>query len=411
MEMTWNLESISKTTTQANEARAQAAWELLWQRTDLGFFSKDRVRCAIDEVKKNVLPSANGNLHIVGIGGSSLGSETLISLLPKSKKVFFHDNIDAVTFHIRLAQLNSSEIREDSWMLISKSGGTLESLAIYNFYRQYILENFNFDIQKKTYVITEKSKNPLFDWATEQSIPILEVPKDVGGRFSVFTPVGLAPMAWLGEDLNLISQAFDKGISSKSLVINIVAQFLQSFERQESITYFMSYSDRLSCWGKWLMQLWAESLGKKHNRLGELAGPASVPIFFRGATDQHSILQQLVDGNIKKFAMFFEVEESYRSSLVLKHDLFRSEKLVKGMTIGDLLKCEMQGTRESLTKSGVNNITLKTSHLDLGAVCELMIIFELVVGTLGEALNVNAFDQPGVESGKSIAVKLLRQSC
>lgn len=408
--MNWNIDLDKELNNKTDEARK--ALQKLLARKDIGFFNVENIKNAIDEVKQIIAPKLNGRLHVFGIGGSSLGAETLISLLPieKSSRVIFHDNIDCLSFKKKLSLLNSENIKNDDWMLISKSGGTLESLAQYNFLRQYVKKNFSYDIKQNTYVITEKKSNPLYDWAKNENVKTLSIPIDVGGRFSVFTPVGLAPIYWLGEDIDPILSSFKYALGLDELVVKLTSGIAVCFEEKIQITYFMSYADDLSYWGKWISQLWAESLGKSKSRSNGVAPFASIPVYFRGATDQHSILQQIVEGAHKKMAIFFEIEESQKSDLILEEDIFKSGKLIAGMTLGDLLNYEMIGTRQSLQDNGIKTIKLSCLKLDVCSVSVLMLVFELVIGALGELMDINAFDQPGVEQGKAIAVKLLRQS-
>lgn len=256
-------------------------------------------------------------------------------------------------------------------------------------------------------VITENKKSPLGDFADQYKIPRLEVPLDVGGRFSVLTPVGMFPAAFMGLNLSKIREGAAKALQSKDSIAELSTQSEQSFQREEWITVFWSYSDALKEFGFWIQQLWAESLAKAEDRAGKKAMRASTPLPCVGPTDQHSILQQIADGAKDKFVVFLRHEGSENAGELIPTTLFSCGDLMAGKKLGDLLKAEAIATQMGLSEKKVSNLTMmipKITELELGY---LFMYFELLVATIGERLNINTFNQPGVELGKIIAKDLL----
>ena len=248
-------------------------------------------------------------------------------------------------------------------------------------------------------------------WARKEGVPSLEIPKDVGGRFSVLTPVGILPAAFYGLDVSALREGAAWALNQDDLIAQLTAQSLLSFKRDEWVTLFWAYADGLRDFGLWTQQLWAESLGKAKNRKGGEAPRASTPIPAIGSSDQHSILQQVMEGARDKFLWFLRVEASETNSteggVTLERNLFDCQALMNGKTMGDLFGAMASATQSALEKQGVQSLTLTTQELNERSIGALFMILELVIGALGEALDINAFDQPGVEAGKILARKIL----
>ena len=180
-----------------------------------------------------------------------------------------------------------------------------------------------------------------------------------------------------------------------------------SFDRAEWITMLWSYCDRLHSFGFWLQQLWAESLAKSLDREKQKAPRVSTPIPCVGSTDQHSILQQVMEGANDKFIFFFRVEESEETGPKLTRQLFRGQEIMRDKTMGTLFSAQADATRDALSQQKVLSLSLSTKNLNEASLGALFMIFQLVIGTLGEALNIDAYNQPGVEAGKIITKKSL----
>ncbi|UOE99769.1 glucose-6-phosphate isomerase [Bdellovibrio reynosensis] len=345
-------------------------------------------------------------LVIVGLGGSSLGNRVLAEVF-RAKNLFFIDNVDALEFETLIEELG--DLREVGWVFISKSGTTIESLCALEFIDQ-IYKQEGLTVASQSLVISEPKANTLTDWAKKNSLTICEIPVDVGGRFSILSPVGMMPAAYLGLDLEKIRVGAAMALQDTKLVSETMAQVAQSFKREEWITLLWFYNSRLKNFGSWFQQLWAESLGKKAGRDGGAATRASTPMWAVGASDQHSILQQVMEGAKDKFVMFMRVEESEMGSQKLAKSQFNETADLQGRTMGELLKAEALATQEALAENGISTMTLKTKVLDEQTLGYMFMFWELVVAGMGEYMKIDAFDQPGVELGKRLAKAKLKKA-
>ncbi|XGC81474.1 glucose-6-phosphate isomerase [Bdellovibrio bacteriovorus] len=345
-------------------------------------------------------------LVIVGLGGSSLGNRVLAEVF-RAKNLFFIDNVDALEFETLIEELG--DLREVGWVFISKSGTTIESLCALEFIDQ-IYKQEGLTVASQSLVISEPKANTLTDWAKKNSLTICEIPVDVGGRFSILSPVGMMPAAYLGLDLEKIRVGAAMALQDTKLVSETMAQVAQSFKREEWITLLWFYNSRLKNFGSWFQQLWAESLGKKVGRDGGAATRASTPMWAVGASDQHSILQQVMEGAKDKFVMFMRVEESEMGSQKLAKSQFKETADLEGRTMGELLKAEALATQEALAENGISTMTLKTKVLDEQTLGYMFMFWELVVAGMGEYMKIDAFDQPGVELGKRLAKAKLKKA-
>ncbi|WP_413569511.1 glucose-6-phosphate isomerase [Bdellovibrio sp. HCB117] len=345
-------------------------------------------------------------LVVVGLGGSSLGNRVLAEVF-RAKNMFFVDNVDALEFETLMEELG--DLKEVGWVFISKSGTTIESLCSLEFIDQmYKQENLN--LASQSVVISESKDNTLVQWAKKNDIPMCEIPVDVGGRFSVLSPVGMMPAAYLGLDLEKFRVGAMRALQDTALVTQTMAQVAQSYKREEWITLLWFYGSRLKNFGAWFQQLWAESLGKAHGRDGGPAARASTPMSAVGASDQHSILQQVMEGHRDKFVIFMRIEEAEAGSQRLKKAQFKETMDLEGRTMGELLRAEALATQEALTQNDVSTMTLKTKVLDEHTLGYMFMFWELVVAGLGEYLQIDAFNQPGVELGKRLAKEKLKKA-
>lgn len=410
-EIMWQLShSTLKESSPALET-ARRSLEALKARTDLGFMQlPDRTELWTSaEARGRELRKVAHHLAVFGMGGSSLGGRALLMALKKwntAHHVTFIDNADSDQYWKWMR--SQSDLSDAHWVIVSKSGNTVETLTMAELADQHLRGSGYKKLSASSTVISELEDNPLMRWAKRENVPALEIPKDVGGRFSVLTPAGLLPAAFYGIDLNALREGAAWALKQDELVSRLAAQTLMSFERQEWVTLFWAYSDALRDFGLWSQQLWAESLGKAVNRKGEKAPRASTPIPATGSSDQHSILQQVMEGARDKFLWFFRVGQSETDTPIIERNLFDSQQVMQGKSMGQLFGAMATGTRQALEKQGVQSLTLTTDRLDEKSMGALLMILELVVGTLGEALDINAFDQPGVELGKRLTREILQ---
>jgi glucose-6-phosphate isomerase len=345
------------------------------------------------------------HLVLCGIGGSSLGFESFQHLF-HFDQVIILDNVETSVIMHRLKGLSLDQL---GWVFISKSGGTIETLSTLDWMIEYYESN-QISWTNRIAVITESKSSSLHSFAIEHQLPRLDVPLNVGGRYSVFSPVGLFPLFFCGVSEAAIRQGIEAALNNKKFVADFVSAVLKSFERNEWITSFWLYSSKCPGLGRWISQLWAESLAKKLNRDGNQGLRVSTPLWMIGASDQHSLLQQWMDGARDKFVVFIKFNlpiETLSESNKISHPRFVETQSMKNKSLDQLLRVEADATQAALAKQGVNTIEICLSTDSIQDVAELKMLLMMSVGVLGEMLNLNAFDQPGVELGKQMAKQLL----
>ena len=295
----------------------------------------------------------------IGIGGSSLGPEMLVSALGKSEtKFIFINNIDPEEIHSQLKPLHGADLKDCLFYFVSKSGGTAETMAAMAIISQLFESRGIRPSEYKNYFVfaTDPVKSELLTLAREWDITTLEVPSDVGGRFSALTPVGFLPALFAGLDINqLIQGAKDAqaellSTDGKKNELIAAAEFLYELKTKKEIsqTVFMPYSSKLRNLSFWFTQLWAESLGKKKNKRGDVINVGFTPIVAYGATDQHSQVQLFMEGPNDKAYIMVEVEK-FAHDFPL-HSVLSTNNLQKlsGFKLSDLMKAEMEGTIKAL---------------------------------------------------------------
>ncbi|MES2857518.1 MAG: glucose-6-phosphate isomerase [Bdellovibrionota bacterium] len=405
----WKI-SHSTQTDSASLPKARKAVAALKARKDLGFLQlpERSEQWSSSETRGREIRKLSHCLVVLGMGGSSLGGKALLHALKKwetAHEVEFIDNVDSHRFWNWLR--SRKNIQDIHWVIVSKSGNTIETLTMAELVDQHLRGSGFKKLSAVCTVISENEDNPLTLWARKEGVPTLEIPKDVGGRFSVLTPVGLLPGAFYGLDLAMIKDGANWALKQDELVAQLTAQSLDSFSRKEWITQFWSYADGLKDFGFWTQQLWAESLAKASSRSGEKAPIVSTPMPAIGSSDQHSILQQVMEGSRDKFVWFFRIGESEASGPAIEKSLFECQELMHKKSMGQLFGAMASATRDALAKEGVNSLTLTAERLDERSIGALFMLLELVVGSLGEALDIDAFNQPGVELGKKLARQIL----
>ncbi|MBS1970291.1 MAG: glucose-6-phosphate isomerase [Bdellovibrionales bacterium] len=397
---------VSHPTQEAVLGKCREAYKKFLQRSEIGF-PKLPERSEL-WLKSERLGSAKAeefeSLVIVGLGGSSLGTR-VIQEVYHAKNVFFVDNVDAVEFENLLGDLQ--DLAKVCWAFVSKSGTTIESLCALEILDQ-VYNDKGLKLAKNSVVISETKESSLTKWARANGVSELEIPLDVGGRFSVLSAVGLMPAAFIGANLNEIRTGALRALKDEAAVTELMAQFVQSFARGEWISLMWSYNSRMKNFGLWFQQLWAESLGKAVTREGLQAPRVSTPMAAVGASDQHSILQQVMEGARDKFVFFQRFGDSEGGTLKVKKAQFPETQDLQNRTMGALLGVEAQSTQEALSHNGVSTMTLHYEKLDGESLGYQFMLWELVTAGLGEILGINAFDQPGVELGKVLAKKKLK---
>ncbi len=357
----------------------------------------ERTKIITDKFKKN-----KEKIIVLGTGGSNLGARALNNININTKvSLEFYDNVDPVNFEKNFENLNFDTT---GFLVISKSGSTPETLSQFScLYQKAIELNKVMNFFSNTLVITEFKKSPLYLIAKENNCLLLEHHKDVGGRYSIFTNVGLVPAIISG--LNI-----DELFSGVSEVINNIDlykpyDFGRYLTNQENLHFtnsvLMTYSDSLYFFGKWYLQLWAESIGKKNKGI--------TPIHSVGTTDQHSQLQLYLNGPRDKYFTFITTDHSNKG-LKINNQLFENTEIdyFKDKKMGDLMQAEQNATLETFK---INNFSFREIYMpvvdekNLGKLLSFSII-ETIASCM--YLNVNPFDQPAVEQGKKLTKNYLK---
>jgi len=354
-------------------------------------------------------------LVVLGIGGSALGTiaaqqalrTPYWNLLDKKARngwlrVFVFDNVDPRWAADLAAVL---DLKKTAFNVISKSGTTAESLAAYFIFRKAVETAVGPKKAPGHFVITtDAQKGYLRELADREHLVSFVVPANVGGRFSVLTPVGLVPLALSGLDLvDLLEGAkamrarCQGGALQKNPAAAYAAIQYLYYQKGVKLSVLMPYAQNLYSVADWYRQLWAESLGKRVDRSGRTVNAGPTPIKALGVTDQHSQAQLYMEGPYDKVITFLSVQDFGRKVTIPKVD---KNHYLGGRTLNDLLKAEEQGTRSALTKAQRPNLTVTVSDISETTVGELFFFFEMATAYMGELMNINAFDQPGVELAK-----------
>ena len=344
---------------------------------------------------------------ILGTGGSSLGGQAITALQESlSPRLHFLDNIDAHTFANTIQNVSPSQT---GVIAISKSGNTAETLM-------QLLTCI--DIWQDTplahhfLVVSEPGENAIREIATKFSLPTLDHPDDVGGRFSAFTVVGMLPAFIAGIDGHSLRQgARDVLANLQGATVHdcpaLVGALTQASLYRQGVnqSVLFTYCDRLQLLASWYCQLWAESIGKK-NSAGHPQG--TTPIKAAGATDQHSQLQLYLDGPRDKFFTVLTLTQQHALKSV-QTGFFQQPALttLHNKTMGQLMIAEQKATIDTLKLNNCPLRELKLEQLTPKSLGSLMMHFILETLAMAYLLEVNPFDQPAVEQGKKLALEYL----
>ena len=340
---------------------------------------------------------------IFGTGGSNLGAKALINILQGSEDnhIIFHDNIDPINFK---NSIDKVDLNRTGIIVISKSGLTPETLSQFaSLIEIFDQKNCLSTLYENCLIITEDNPSPLSKIAHTNKILLLKHENDIGGRYSIFSNVGIVPAIIAGLDVRKIhagAQAEIKQCSSNKFIK--LAQFFRYQKINASLTnsVIMTYSDSLFYFGKWYLQLWAESLGKDNKGI--------TAIHAVGTTDQHSQLQLYLDGPKDKFFTFITTNHSNKGLKLHAKTMQENEiNYLVNKTMGDLMQAEQQATIDTFKK---NNFYLR--EINLPEINEFSIgrlMTKSIMETIATCLyfDVNPFDQPAVEQGKILTKQYL----
>lgn len=365
---------------------------------------------AKDVHEQKIVPERSDGFFVVlviGIGGSALGAQFVCDALGRGDDpmvVRFIDNTDPDGIDRTLEELDET-LDQTLTIVISKSGDTKETrngmLEVAAAYRRaglcfakhaVAVSREGSSLHQRAVGEHWSATFPMWDW--------------VGGRTSMLSAVGLLPAALQGVDIDaLLSGARDCDVVTRSstLLANPAALLAAMWnyahtkhDRRNMV--ILPYRDRLSLFSRYLQQLVMESLGKERNRKGDIVHEGLTVYGTKGSTDQHSFVQQLGDGADDFFVTFIEVlRDRAEKSMMIEEDV----------TTGDYLHGFLHGTRAALYEKGRQSITITLDELNARSVGVLIALFERAVGYYAELIDVNAYDQPGVEAGKKAADRML----
>jgi glucose-6-phosphate isomerase len=342
-------------------------------------------------------------LVVLGTGGSTLNPQSMVCLAQPHygiyKNVYFLDSVDPYTVEAFIKQL---DLVNTAFLVTSKSGKTVETLAQFVTFLQ-ALETQHLDVGKHIYIISDPGKNPLREIGEQIGATIIDHSKQIGGRFATFTNVGLIPAVVAGTDIRKIRkharEAADLFLCENSIPVQGAALQYSFMQRGTGITVMMPYVDRLSAFAAWYRQIWSESLGKE--------GKGSTPIKAIGALDQHSQLQLYLDGPKDKFFNIITSDTQNKGPIISGKYLNNGTDFLKNKNVGDVNAALQKATAETLVNNKCPLRHIKISNLDEEGLSKIMVHFMLETIITANLLELNPFDQPAVEEGKTIARKIL----
>jgi glucose-6-phosphate isomerase len=360
---------------------------------------------------------------VLGIGGSALGPIALRTALRKPfwnqldagerdmrPRLHVLDNLDPVTI---TALLDRLKLERSLFIVTSKSGGTAETMAQYLVVREH-LDREKMAAKDHIVFVTDPGKGALRPLASAERIPALDIPANVGGRFSVLSPVGVLPAALIGIDTAKLlagaGEMADRCVSDEwrdnPAGVFATLQYLADAKAGKHIHVFMPYSDALRDMAAWFVQLWAESLGKQRRKDAKHVG--ATPLGALGATDQHSQVQLFMEGPADKTITFVSVPRRDKDVAIPKLHLNVPDlAYLGGHSLGEVLDIERRATAGALARRGRPNMTFQLDGVDAWHVGALIMLLEAATIYAGGMYDVNPLDQPGVELGKQFTYAML----
>jgi glucose-6-phosphate isomerase len=326
---------------------------------------------------------------------------------PDRPRLVILDNVDPTFTEQALASMD----REKTIVVvIAKSGGTAETVSTFLIVREWL------NNASRIVAVTTKGKGDLYALAEKEGYRLFYIPENVGGRFSVLSPVGLVPAALAGIDIRKLCRgaatmthaSWQEDLGENLALRSALYHWLVWTRKDKPIQVAFPYSNQL--WGTafWFRQLWAESLGKARSRQGDVVNVGQTPVAALGATDQHSQVQLYIEGPNDKVFTFWAVEKFKAEGRIpkVKTGLPAFDALA-GQSLAKLIDAERRATAAAMVANGRPNCTVTLGRVDeehLGSFLQMM---EFETAFLGELLDINAFDQEGVELGKKYTYALM----
>ncbi len=389
--------------------------------TELPYNQSEIVKDIIETAK--VIRKKADNFVVLGIGGSALGPTAVFQALchlrhnelkksvRKAPKLYVEDNVDPERMN---ALLDVLDLDKTVFNVITKSGATSETMSQYLIIMDILKKRYGDKANEHMIATTSESKGNLIKIAKKEGLKTFYIPDGVGGRFSELCPVGLLPAAVLGIDIKgLLKGAsyMDKlckknDVRKNPALLTALLEYL-AMNKGKNISVMMPYADSLKYVADWYCQLWGESLGKAEDNNGNLIFAGQTPVKALGVTDQHSQIQLYREGPFDKVITIIAVE-NFRSDVTISDgcEEFPDVSFLSGHTMGELINTERRATEYALTTANRLNYTIILPEVNAFTIGQLLYMFEMETAYCGAMLNINTFNQPGVEGGKNATYAL-----
>lgn len=425
-------EGFTKEALDKNISLAKNAFKNVKQNKGKGWMEWCNLPFNQNEICNDIITYANKarkqfkNFVVLGIGGSALGPTAVFTALKHFRyndldskkrngpKFFVEDNVDPTRMN---ALLDVIDPKETLFNVITKSGSTSETMSQYLIIIDILKKALKDKAKTHIVATTDENKGNLIKIAKQEGYKTFYVGPGVGGRFSELSPVGLLPAAMLGIDIKKLLKGaadMDKLCMNPNVYKNpaLLTAYLMvlSYKKGKNISVMMPYSDALRYMADWYAQLWGESLGKAVDLNGKKVNVGQTPVKSLGVTDQHSQVQLYTEGPHDKVITFIGVEK-FNSDVKIP-SLYKDipdVNFLGGHTLAELINTERVATEYAVTKAGQPNYTILLDKIDENTIGQLIALFEYETAFAGAMLNVDTFNQPGVEEGKNATYALFNR--
>ena len=386
-------------------------------------YNQDSIVAEIEKTAKEIRGEFEAFV-VLGIGGSALGPAAVQAALnhlhynelPAEKRngprLYIEDNIDPERM---AALMDVIDLNKTCFNVITKSGGTAETMSQYLIVTDALKAVCGDDWKKHILITTSESKGFLIKIAKREGFKTFFIPDGVGGRFSELCPVGLVAAAVCNIDIRAMltgARDMDQRCKTDDVFANPAlldaGLMMLAFDKGANMSVMMPYADSLKLMADWYAQLWAESLGKNVTLDGKPCHCGQTPIKTLGVTDQHSQLQLYTEGPFDKVITFLKVKD-FRATTNIPHgcDDIPTIAFLGGKSHNQLIEAERQGTEYALYKAERMCQIIELPEVSAHTIGQLLYFFELVTAYAGALLNINTFNQPGVEESKIAAYAVM----
>lgn len=370
----------------------------------------------VKEVAKQKASERLKYIFLIGIGGSNLGTKAIYDAVhgyfdvlegERNPKMIFVDTTNSEQL-IRCGSLISTLSTKEEVLIISisKSGGTAETTANTEIILSQYTEKFG-DAFDRVVVITDEN-SPLWNASVAKNIAVLPLHGLVGGRYSVFSPVGLFPLLMLGYDVDgmllrvraMRDACLEIDIEKNPAALSAIITFIQ-YARGKNINDTFVFHSELESVGKWYRQLMGESIGKEQDKSGNTVNAGITPIVSVGSTDLHSMGQLYLGGPKDKLTTFIYADDARTVVSMPEHRIFPElVSMIEGKTARQIMDAILGGTKIAYTKRELPYMMVVLPEISAASIGEYFQFKMMEMMYLAHLLEVNAFDQPNVESYK-----------